>query len=547
MKQTIILGNIITVDPKRPTAKAAVVRDGVFAYIGDAEIAKQLAGPDAEVLDYGENFIYPGFLESHCHSYLAGDRAIGQADLTKVGLTTDYAKYREIIRDFIEKNPQRTFYLAAGWIENDEYVTKAYLDEICADKMLFMQTGGGHSMLLNTKALEWAGIDAAYAKKMGYDLVHVDENGEPDGYICEAPVFEVYPKLPTSLENAKDYLLAWQDIALANGFTAVGDAGVEVTNPVATRAFYELEQEGKLKLRTYAYLMCPDNPEDPKAEVERIARDRAMYSGEYFHVVGVKTFLDGVTEAHTGWQNQDYLDSPGYHGNERFNDHDKMVELIVAADAEGMPVHVHSEGGGATHFMLDCIEDAQKVTGDLDQRNVLAHLHFVTDEDIRRMAKTGSVPAVPPLWVGKDDSTYPQEIKYVGQELADQAYPIKSFYDAGANVVFHSDFPVSPAISITDSIYMAETRAFPKHYGLGSMEDTQRNIKEAITREQSLEAMTINVARQFHQEHRIGSIEFGKIANMTVFDCDFLHDDVEKIVEAKVIATIVDGEEVYKV
>ena len=76
--------------------------------------------------------------------------------------------------------------------------------------------------------------------------------------------------------------------------------------------------------------------------------------------------------------------------------------------------------------------------------------------------------------------------------------------------------------------------------------DTERNIKEAITREQSLQAMTINVARQFRQEHRIGSIEFGKIANMTVFDCDFLHDDVEKVVEARVIATIVDGEEVYK-
>ena len=543
-QQTLILGNIITVDPKRPTAKAAVVKNGVFAYIGDAETAKKLAGPDAKVLDYGDNYIYPGFLESHCHSYLAGDRAIGQANLSQF-LVTDYAKYREVIKDFIEKNPQREFYLAAGWIENEEYVTKAYLDEICSDKPLLMQTGGGHSMLLNSMALELAGIDAAYAKKMGYDLVHVDENGEPDGYICEAPVFELYPKLPTTLANAKDYLLAWQDIAFKNGYTAVGDAGVEVTNAIAVQAFYELEQEGKLKIRTYAYLMCPDNPDDPKAEVARIAADRARYSGESFHVVGVKTFLDGVTEAHTGWQNQDYLDSPGYHGNERFNDHDKMVELITAADKEGLSVHVHSEGGGATHFMLGCVEDAEKITGDLDQRNVLAHLHYVTDEDIRRMAATGSVPAVAPLWTAKEENVYPQEIRYVGQELADQAYPIKSFYDAGANVVFHSDYPVSPMMSITDSIYMAEKRGFPAHYGFGDR-DTQRNLKEAITREQSLRALTINVAHQFHQEHRLGSIEFGKLANMTVYDCDFLNDDIEKVAEAKLVATIVDGEEVYR-
>ena len=543
MKQTIILGNIITMDEKRPFAKAALVKNGVFAYIGSAEEAKRLASKDAQVLDYGNNYIYPGFLESHCHGNLAGDRLIGQANLTQVGLT-DYAKYREIIKEFISKNPHRQFYLASGWVESDEYVTKAYLDDICSDKPLFMQTGGGHSMLLNTKALEWAGIDAAYAKKWGYDLVHVDENGDPDGYVCEGPLFEFIPKLPTTLDDIKRYLLAWQDVALSGGFTAVGDAGAEIFSPYAPQAYYELEQEGKLKLRTYAYMYVNDNC-DAKTEITRIAAQRAEISGEYFHIVGAKAFLDGVTEAHTGWQNQDYLDQPGYHGAERFNDHDKMVQLIVEADKEGMAVHVHSEGGGATHFMLGCIEDAEKITGNKDQRNVLAHLHFVTDEDVRRMAETGSIPAVPPLWTAKiTGGPYEQEVSYVGQELADQAYPIKSFYDAGANVVFHSDYPVSPMMNVKYSIYTAEKRSYPKE-AFGGI-DSPRNIKEAITREQSLRAMTINVARQWHQEHRMGSIEFGKIANMAVFDCDFLHDDIEKVAQANIIATIVDGEEVFK-
>ena len=543
MKQTLILGNIITMDEKRPFAKAAVVKNGLFAYIGSAEEARKLAGEDAQVLDYGENYIYPGFLESHCHGHLAGDRLIGQANLMATGGVTDYAKYREIIKEFIAKNPQRQFYLAAGWVENDEHVTKAYLDDICADKPLFMHTSGGHSMLLNTKALQWAGIDAAYAKKMGYDLIHVDENGEPDGYICEGPVFEIVPKLPVTLDDAKNYLLAWQDFALSGGFTAVGDAGVEVVCHHSPRAYYELEQEGKLKLRTYAYMYVTDNIADPKAEIARIAAQRAEMSGEYFHIIGAKAFLDGVTEAHTAWQNQDYLDQPGYHGNERFNDHDKMVELIVEADKEGMAVHVHSEGGGATHFMLGCIEDAEKITGNLDQRNVLAHLHFVTDEDIRRMAATGSVPAVPPLWTAEVPGLYEIEVSYVGKELAENSYPIKSFYDAGANVVFHSDYPVSPMMNVKYSIYTAEKRCYPKE-ALGG-KDKPHNTKEAITREQSLRAMTINVARQWHQEHRMGSIEFGKIANMAVFDCDFLHDDIEKVAQANIIATIVDGEEVY--
>ena len=348
------------------------------------------------------------------------------------------------------------------------------------------------------------------------------------------------------MEDTKTYVLAWQDMAFKNGYTAVADAGLELFYAETARAYHELEEEGRLKLRTYAYLLSPDNVEDPKAEVARIAADRAKYSGEYFRVIGVKAFLDGVVEAHTAWMLDDYADKPGYRGVQRFNDHDKMVELITAADAEGLSVHVHTIGSGAVHFMLNCIEDAEKITKDLDQRNIMAHLQFVTDEDIKRMASTGTVPAVAPLWSGKEPAVYTMETAYVGQELADNAYPIKSFYDAGANVVFHSDYPVSPMMSIKDSIYMAEKRAFPKHYGMGDTEETQRNIQEAITREQSLRALTINVARQWRQEHRLGSIEFGKLANMTVYDCDFLHDDIEKVAEANLVATIVDGEEVYK-
>ena len=81
MKQSIILGNIITMDEKRPFAKAALVKNGVFAFIGSAEEVKQIASRGARVLDYGDNFIYPGFIESHSHGYFAGDRLIGQANL----------------------------------------------------------------------------------------------------------------------------------------------------------------------------------------------------------------------------------------------------------------------------------------------------------------------------------------------------------------------------------------------------------------------------------------------------------------------------------
>jgi hypothetical protein len=542
LKQAIILGNIITMEDKKPFARAALVKNGLFTYIGNEAEARILAGYDAQVLDYGDNYIYPGFIESHVHGCFAGYRAIGQANLAKAGLAADYPKYREIIKDFIAKNPQRKIYMAAGWVKGEEKVTKAFLDEICPDKPLIMNSADAHSCMLNTKALEWAGIDARYAEKMGYDLVSVDENGEPDGYLCEGPAFNVMHNVPVTIEEAKAYILAWQDFAFSNGLTATAFAGDDLRFP-EPEAYHELEVEGKLKLRTYANIIVPDNAENPKAEVANAAAIRAKYSDEYYNIIGLKVLLDGVTEAHTAWMLDDYKDQPGYHGVERFNDHVKMVQLITEASKEGLSVHAHSVGNGATHFMLRCIKDAEEITGNMDQRNVLAHLQFVTDEDIQLMGETNTIAAVPPLWVGKISGNYEQEVSYVGKELADQAYPIKSFIDAGANVVFHTDYPVSPMIDIKLSIYMAETRAYPKY--VVSDADTQRNIKEAITREQALRAMTINVARQFHQEHRLGSIKLGKIANMTVYDCDFINDDIEKVAQANLIATIVDGEEVY--
>ena len=114
---------------------------------------------------------------------------------------------------------------------------------------------------------------------------------EPDGYLCEGPLFEIVPKLPTTVRDIKEYLLAWQEFAFSRGYTAVGDAGAEVIHRAAPQAYYELQEEGKLKLRTYAWMYVADNS-DAKTEIARIAAQRAEMSGEYFHIVGAKAFLD---------------------------------------------------------------------------------------------------------------------------------------------------------------------------------------------------------------------------------------------------------------
>ncbi len=543
----LILGNIITMDEVKPTAKALTVKDGRIQYVGNVQNAKALCDEHTTVLDYGNNYIYPGFLDSHTHGMFAGYRAIGQADVSQI-LPPDKDKYREIIRTFIEQHPEKDTYLIAGWAEDGKTeFTSEFLDEICADKPVMMNTGGGHSVLLNHAAIKAYGITKEFAQQRGTDLVRVDANGEPTGYLCENPAVEIITSLPVNKKGSMEYLLHWQNFAFANGFTGASDAGVELVSPAALDAYFELDDKDELKFYSFGYLMAKDNLENPAQRAKEIAELKKAHPGKHFIIVGAKVFLDGVLEAHTSWLAEDYTDQPGYHGNERFNDPAKLTELIAETGKYGLAVHAHSEGSGSIRFFLNCIEAGQKISGNMDQRNASAHLHLVCPEDLQRMADTNSVAVVPPLWVPKLPGAYEIECGYVGKERSDSSYPIKSFFDAGAVTVFHSDYPVSPQFNAPLSIYTAVTRGLPAGIieGIGGSESV-RGEKEAISRQQALLAMTKNVAYMWHQENNLGSIEIGKIANFSIFDADFLHEDIEKIPKAKVVATIVDGEEVFR-
>lgn len=545
--QQLFLGKICTLDESQPYAEALTVADGKIQFVGSAQEAEKFCDGKTEIFDYSDKFIYPGFLEGHAHTMFAGNRSVGQANLTSV-IPADAEKYKKIIKEFISKHPEKEVYIASGWVEDDNPdICSALLDEICPDKPLLLNTCGGHSILINKKAMEYFGVNADYVKKWGTELVRVDENGNPTGYICENPAIKIIASIPITVEEAKNYILDFQNFAFQNGYTGVCDAGTELMTPNALDAHVQLQKEGKLKLRTYAYMMVKDNVDDPVARIKEIAEYSKENSGEYFNVVGAKVFLDGVLEAHTSWLVDDYLDQPGYHGLERFNDKEKMVKLIAEAAKYNLAVHAHSEGDGATRFFLDCITEAQKISGNNDQRNVAAHLHFVRPEDVKKFADTNTVAVVPPLWAPKIPTTYEKESSFIGDEKYQTSYPIKSFVDAGVVTAFHTDYPVSPSFNAPMSIYSAVKRCVPQGFveGMGGP-DTENNIKEAITREQALLSLTKNVAYMWHQEDKLGSLEVGKIANMTILDTDLMNDDIEKVVRATVVATVVDGKEVYK-
>ncbi|MDO4494079.1 MAG: amidohydrolase [Clostridia bacterium] len=533
----LYLGNIITLDPRNPVLKAMTVKDGLVQYIGTEKIARQLCDEHTEVIDFGDNCIYPGFMEAHCHGVIAGPRLAFFAQLAS---GESIADYQQILKDFMAEHPDNACIYGAGWRETNEEPNKAHLDAICPDKPMALHSIDGHSVWLNTLGLEKFGIDKAAAEKWGPNIVRVGADGEPTGYISEGPVNEIAGKMSNlSREENKQAMLVWQEFALSLGFTAYYEAGAI---PWSLDLYRELIDEGKWKLRVYAGYYIDEHAEDYVAEVRKAKELADKYNCEYLKVIGVKIFMDGVVEAHTAWTLEDYADRPGYTGIKRFCDPERVTALYMEAAKLGLSVHQHTIGDGAVHFALDCIEKAQVATGNMDMRNCLAHLQMVSPEDVERLASLNAIALVAPLWMYRDEiGVYEQTIRYIGDKRTFYCYPMKSFYDHSGIIAFHSDYPVSTQVNVPQSVYMACKRADPNG---GAYH--QWNPSECIDRFDAVRAMTMGPAYSFKEEDRLGQLMIGYVANMSVFDKDFLRDDIETICDAKCIATIVDGEIVYK-
>lgn len=542
-EQLLLIGNVITMDESIPTAEAIFVEDGIIKFVGSQDDARKLCNKNTVIKDYGTASIYPGFLEAHTHGILASDR-FQQADLTEVTYREGEVvmdDYVEAMKQFMEENPGLPIYKGAGWLVKDREPDAAMLDAICPDVPMFLNTEDGHSMWINTAAMKKYGIDAEAAQKYGTDCVRVDANGNPTGYLSENPAIEILGKISMTKDECKKGLLLWQERAFSYGFTGVTEAGLGLGCEYAAEAYQELCDEGQWKLRTYANLVVDENVPDAKLDsaLNQVLAMHNKHNGEYFKVIGTKVFMDGVIEAHTGWLEEEYSDQPGYYGLKRCPESSRVAKIVAFNNKNGMNVHFHSIGDAATRTAVEGISQAVAETGIKDGRNAVSHLQVVNPRDFQAFTDNGIIAVVAPLWVGKFPDEYPITTRYIG-ERADTEYPIKSFYDAGCKVNFHTDYPITTSMSAPRSIYMSTTRTQP---ALGA--EGVHNPSECITRQQALQAMTTGVAYQWREEDRQGSITVGKIANFAVFDTDFVNDDLDKLWDSQTKATYVDGKVVF--
>lgn len=536
----LYIGNVITMEDDMPVAEAVAVAEGKIIYVGSVAGAAEFVDESTETVDYGTNSIYPGFIEGHCHPLMAGSRINLQADLSKGTCLKDYL---DTLCAWMEAHPGRTNYQGAGWKIIDFEPNKSILDEICPDVPMILNSFDGHSVWLNSAAIEAFGFEDKLSE-FGTDLIRVDEKGEITGYVSEKPALDLISRLITTQtpDILMENMMAWQNFAFSQGITACHDAGF---NANGMKLMAAMAEKNLLKIRTCVDLLVDEQKDTDMQEiVDRACETAELYNTDYTKLKGIKIFVDGVVEAHTGWLLDEYTDAPGYYGIQRFADPENMKQLAIKAAEKNLFIHSHCIGDAATKYVIDGIEAARKVDGRYDQRNCIAHLQIIRDEEIKRMADLNVTAIVAPLWVPKTlvPAQDKIEITSLGEERFETEYPIKSFMDAGGMIVFHSDYPVSPAISVPRSIYMAVTRKNPDR-----ADSPIKNEPECISRMDALRAMTVNAAIQMGEEDTMGSLKAGKIANMVVYNSDYTKDDLDVLVKAKLQATIVDGDIVYSV
>lgn len=541
----VVYGTIYTSNESSMHAEAMAIKDGKIVYIGDRAGAEGYIGANTVVTDYSGSFIMPGFVDGHVHIYIDAENQAGFRFGESLEQTQE--AYLNILKEYVEANPDLEIYKGFGWLDSafiGGTPTAAMLDEICADKPIFIESEDCHSCWINTKMLEMTGVTADTPDPIGGKVEH-DQNGNPNGCFRDTAMDTlVKPFVPIySVDEYKEMLLDAQDKMLSLGYTAMVDVIIDPQSADnICQAYYELDQEGKLKIKVNEALVV-NNTENYVSDLEHVKALSEKYHGTHFQITDVKIFMDGIVESETAYVSKPYVGTeqygadrwPGEEGTQRLYDLTKRINDL------GLVAHFHAIGDAAITKALDAIEYVRENSENKDIRNVITHLQMCSQEDIQRMVKLNVIASADLGWapsVSEDLGVENIELLNVGEERNNAMYPYGSMLDAGVTVAYATDYPAGPIIFPLVNLHAGITR---EHLGFESM---MRNAEEALTIDQALKAMTITGAYQLGREAETGSLEVGKYADFIVFKQDLTAIDPFDIYLAEYLAVYAEGENV---
>jgi len=528
-------GNIYTANESAPRAQAIAVKGDRIVYVGSSGEAQKYIGKSTRVVDLHGNTVFPGMTDAHHHLSGVGFR---EMTLNLEGTTS--------LQDFLAKVKARVaqakpgeWVTGRGWIETHwqppVFPTRQDLDSVAPDNPLILGRADGHGAVVNSAALKIAGIDKNTPSPFGGEISKDKQTGEPNGMLLDAAQSLVRRRVPATSSADEERAIVQgvkRDIEL--GWTQIQDAGGSYAD---VELYKKLYGAGTIKLRIYKAVYGPG------INANRLLKEGPIIGAfqNRFNVRTIKVVSDGALGSRGAALLEPYSDASDTSGFLTVKAQE-LRPMLIAALRQGIQVETHAIGDRANRFILDEYETALKAVppGERkirDPRWRVEHAQIVNPVDIPRFAKLGIIPSMQPSHAIGDLFFAPSRL---GMSRLAGAYAWQSFIKSGVVVPGGSDAPVERGEPMIE-FYAAVARKDQKGFSTEGW-----HPEEAVTRAQALKMFTIWPAYAAFEEKLRGSIEVGKLADLTVLSADIMTIPELEILKTRCLMTVIGGEIVFE-
>ena len=507
----------------------AVQGDRILATGKSADLMKY-KGPATQVIDLAGHFVMPGFNDAHTHLSEGGFQKL-QVNL--FGVKT-LEEFRQRIREKTDQAKPGEWILGMGWDHTlwpvKDLPSRWDLDEVSTRNPIFLTRVDGHIGVANTKALQLANITLSSKDPAGGKIDRI-ETGEPSGILRETAkqaVYAVIPK-PNHADRRKAIEIALEEAAHW-GVTSAQDNSTWDDFLI----YEELKKEGKLTLRISEWLTFDDPLETLKAHRAAHSHDDLL-----LHTGMLKGFMDGSLGSRTAAMLAPFSDDPGNSGLPRY-EQEKLNVLTIERVRAGFQIGFHAIGDRGSEMALNAFSEALK-DAKLDPKTKpdfrfrVEHAQVLAPNQFARFKDMKVIASMQPSHVLTDMSWAQARL---GEKRAEHSYAWQEFLKNGVPLAFGTDFPVEP-ISPFRGLYAATTRR---------SEDGKKEFFPAqrIDMDEAIDAYTRGSAFAEFAEKQKGQIAPGQLADFIVLDRDITGATPAKLLETKVLRTVVGGKTVYE-
>jgi predicted amidohydrolase YtcJ len=523
--ETIYAGGTVLAGPgQTPQANWSVVTaNGKIVAVGPAD-AMRAAHPEAKVVDVHGTTVMPGLTDAHGHLYGLGL----SLDTVNVVGAASFDEVVAKVRERAQRAQPGEWIIGRGWDQNrwpdKQFPTAAPLDAAIPDHPVWIRRVDGHAGVANTAAIRAAGVTAATPDPEGGRILR-DAKGNPTGVFIDGAQHLIDSKVPPpSAELRKARVLAAAQKIAENGLTEMHDAGAEQSTITAIQ---QLIDEHKFPIRVYVMLT-----DDAALLDSWLTRKPLIGYGDHLTVRSVKMYADGALGSRGAAMLAPYSDDPSNTGL-LVSKEEHMRDVAKRARAAGYQANTHAIGDRGVRNVIDAYEQAGATSAD---RFRIEHFQIVAPEDFPRLAKHGIIASMQPTHATSD---MPWAEARVGPERIKSAYAWRTVLNSGARLALGSDFPVE-AVNPFFGIYSAVTRQDQQGNPPGGWYPDQK-----LTLAEAIRGFTSDAAYAAFEESSRGTIEPGRLADLTIVEGDLYKAPQSQLFSTKVRYTVVGGEVVY--